>query len=228
MPLIVRGAATVLVLAASVSGAHAATPRDTLIQAAFGTHDKKQALSLINDALTQTQQMLAQNSANREAQLQQALGIGYRGQLTRSPADAKAAHRALETLVTVEPNNAEAQVAIAGWHLTAVGDLGNFLARTLLGASRDDGFAALDKAVAMGGNRAFFPAYAALIRIKLNTSDTATALHLAQRAASAQAPEQIDRILQRAAVRLIPDLQAGRGDDAARLAKQLLPFGTVS
>jgi hypothetical protein len=217
-----------LVFLAAATGAHAAAPRDTLIRAAFSTHDKTQALALVNEAIGQTQTMLAQNSGDREAQLQQALGIGYRGQLTRSPTDAKTARRALEALVAAEPRNPEVQLALAGWHLTAVGDLGNFLGRTLLGASRDEGFASLDRAVAMGGDRAFFPAYAALIRIKLNTSDTATALRLAQRAATMPAPTPIDRIIQRAAERLIPDLQAGHGDNAARLAKQLLPFGTIS
>ncbi len=212
----------------SAAGVSAATPRETLIRAAFMTHDKAEALTLVNQAYAQTRTTLAQAPGDSEAKLQQALAIGYRGQLSRSLGDAKAAHAALAALAAANPRDPEAQVAIAGWHLTAVGDLGNFLAQSVLGASRSAGLASLDRAVALGGNHAFFPGYAALIRIKLNSSDVAAALKLAQRSAAAQATTPIDRILQRAAVRLIPLLQAGDGAGASKLAAQLLPFGTLS
>jgi hypothetical protein len=220
--------ATAVAIVASATAASAATPREDLIRAAFLTHDKGQALTLVNQAIGSSQAILAQAPNDHEAKLQQALGIGYRGQLKRSPGDAKTAHTMLEGLVSADPRDPEAQVAIAGWHLTAVGDLGNFLARTLLGADRATGFAALDKSVALGGNRAFFPGYAALVRIKLDSSDTATPLRLAERAASAQAPGPIDRVMQSAAKRIIPMLQAGDGAGASKLAKELLPFGTLS
>jgi hypothetical protein len=217
-----------VVAVVSTAPVQAASPREELIRAAFATHDKSQALALVNQAIAESQSILAQSPGDREAKLQQALGIGYRGQLKRSPTDAKAAHSLLESLANSEPRDPEAQVAVAGWHLTAVGDLGNFLARTILGADRGTGFAALDKAVALGGNRAFFSGYAALIRIKLDSSDTAVALRYAQRAAGAQAPTPIDRVMQQAARRIIPMLQAGDGSGASKLAKQLLPFGTLS
>ncbi len=220
-------AATILVFAAT-AGVTATTPRDTLIRAAFLTHDKAAALTLVNQAYAETRAALAQAPNDGEARLQQALAIGYRGQLNRSLGDAKAAHAALLSLATANPRDPEAQVAIAGWHLTAVGDLGNFLARSVLGASRSAGLASLDQAVALGGNHAFFAGYAALIRIKLNSSDTAAALKLAQRAAGDAATTPIDRILQRAAIRLIPLLQAGDGAGASKLAAQLLPFGSLS
>jgi hypothetical protein len=212
---------------ACVAPSQAASPREDLIRAAFATRDKGQALALVDQAITDSQAILAQSPGDREAKLQQALGIGYRGQLKRSPTDAKAAHGLIQTLASSDPRDPEAQIALAGWHLTAVGDLGNFLARTVLGANRDAGFSALDKAVALGGNHAFFPGYAALIRIKLNSSDTAAALRLAQRAAAAPATSPIDRVMQRAAGRIIPLLQAGNGAAASDLAKQLLPFGSV-
>ena len=224
----VRSVAAIVITIAATASVSAATPRDTLIRAAFLTHDKPEAIALVGQAYAETKSTLAQSPNDAEAKLQQALAIGYRGQLSRSLGDAKAAHAALATLAAANPRNAEAQIAIAGWHLTAVGDLGNFLARSVLGASRAAGLASLDQAVALGGNHAFFSGYAALIRIKLNSSDTATALQLAQRSASNQATTPIDRILQRAAVRLIPLLQAGDGAAASKLAAQLLPFGSLS
>ncbi|HLZ79442.1 MAG TPA: hypothetical protein VKQ09_08900 [Sphingomonas sp.] len=227
MPSLLRSALAIALIAPLAVQAQAASPRDTLIRAAFATPDKAHALGLVNQAIAEANATLAQAPADHEAQLQHALGIGYRGQLTRSPSDARIAHHALEAIAAADPADAEVQIAVAGWHLTAVGDLGDFFARTLLGASRAQGLAALDRAVAMGGDRAFFPAYAALIRIKLDSSDTATPLHLAERAAAAPAPGTIDRVMQRAAIRLIPTLRAGQGAAASRIAKQLLPFGTV-
>ncbi len=228
MKLLYRGAAAIAITLVVPVSVGAVTPRETLIRAAFMTHDKAEALTLVNQAYAQTKATLAQAPGDAEAKLQQALAIGYRGQLSRALGDAKAAHAALAAFAAANPRDPEAQVAIAGWHLTAVGDLGNFLARSVLGASRAQGLASLDQAVALGGNHAFFPGYAALIRIKLNSSDTATALQLAKRSAGDQATTPIDRILQRAAVRLIPLLQAGDGAGASKLAAQLLPFGTLS
>ena len=228
MKFFVPGVAAIVLTVTATAGVSAATPRETLIRAAFLTHDKAEALTLVNQAYAQTRTTLAQAPNDGEAKLQQALAIGYRGQLSRSLGDAKAAHAALAALAAANPRDPEAQVAIAGWHLTAVGDLGNFLARSVLGASRAQGLASLDQAVALGGGHAFFPGYAALIRIKLNSSDTAAALKLAQRSAAAPATTPIDRILQRAAVRLIPLLQAGDGAGASKLAAQLLPFGSLS
>lgn len=227
MPSFLRISLAIALIAPLAVQAQATSPRDTLIRAAFTTPNKAQALGLVNQAIVEAGATLAQTPADHEARLQHALGIGYRGQLTRSPSDARTAHHALEAIAAADPADAEVQMAMAGWHLTAVGDLGDFFARTLLGASRAQGLAALDRAVAMGGDRAFFPAYAALIRIKLDSSDTATPLRLAERAATAEAPGAIDRVTQRAAIRLLPSLRAGDGAAAARIARQLLPFGTV-
>ena len=199
MPSFLRNSFAIALIASVAVQAQAASPRDTLIRAAFATPNKAQALGLVNQAIAEANATLAPDARRPEAQLQHALGIGYRGQLTRSPSDARTAHHALEAIAAAEPADAEVQIAMAGWHLTAVGDLGDFFARTLLGASRSQGLAALDRAVAMGGDRAFFPAYAALIRIKLDSSDTATPLRLAERAATAEAPGAIDRVTQRAA-----------------------------
>jgi hypothetical protein len=220
-------AITLVCSIAAPAAANASSPRDLLLRAAFVARDKSQALGFIGDALADTKTALAANANDREAKLQQALAIGYRGQLTRSLADAKAAHAALESLTAADPRNPETETALAGWHLTAVGDLGGFLARTVLGANKAAGLAMLDKAVALGGNRAFFPAYAALIRIRVDSGDTATSLALAQRAAAAATPSPLDRVMQSAAQKLLVPLKAGDGAGAARLAQQLLPFGQI-
>ena len=227
MRLLSRTACVVMLILASASPVLAATPRDTLIRAAFSTRDKASALALVTDALAQSSATLAHAPGDREAALQRALAVGYRGQLKRSAADAKRARAEFDALARADPRNAEVQVALAGWHLTAVGELGAFLARTVIGANRDTGYAALDRAMVLGGNRAFFPAYAALIRLRLDPKDTRTPLVLIDKAAASAAPTAIDRIMQRAAVRVGAVLRGGDPDQAETLTRSLLPFGQV-
>lgn len=217
-----------LVAIVAVAAPAAATPRETLLRAAFFTPNKAQAIALVQGALDETQAMLAKTPGDREARLQNALAIGYRGQLKRTLTDAKTARDAFVALSKAYPRDAEVQVAYAGWHLTAVTDLGPFLARSVLGASKDQGLAALQRSLALGGNRAFFPAFAALIRVRLDPKDTRSPLTLATTAMAAATPTPLDKVMQRAAQRVSVPLRAGDGAAADKLAKQLLPFGTVS
>lgn len=228
MNFLMRGMTAAAISVVATTSVAAATPRDTLILAAFMTRDKAQALSLVNQVYAETKNTLAQSPGDKEAKLQQALAIGYRGQLSRTLGDAKAAHAAFVALAAANPRDPEVQIALAGWHLTAVSDLGAFVAHSVLGASRSTGLTALNQAIALGGNHAFFPGYAALIRIKLDPSDVASALQLAKQAAGGQATTSIDRILQHAALRLLPSLQSGDGKAASKLAAQMLPFGSLT
>jgi len=205
-----------------------AGPRDLLVRAAFITHDKSQAIALVNGAIQSTDATLARTPGDREAKLQRAIALGYRGQLTRAVGDARASRDALIALARAYPRDPEVQIALAGWHLSVVADLGGFLGSTLLGASRDTGLQVLDKAVALDGKRAFFPAYAGLMRLRTNPKDTRTALALMERAAAATAPTPVDRITQASAGRVAALLRAGNTSGAVALAKQLLPFGTAT
>ena len=85
MSSFIRNALTIALIAPVAVQAQAISPRDTLIRAAFATPDKAQALGLVNQAIAEAGATLVQTPADHEAQLQHALGIGYRGQLTRSP-----------------------------------------------------------------------------------------------------------------------------------------------
>jgi hypothetical protein len=203
----------------------AATPREMLTQAAFQTTDKAAALTLVNQALAAAQAQLSANPHDHEAQMQRGVGIGDRARLTRSPGDAKAARQIFEAFLAANSHDPEANLAVASWHLDTV-DSG-FLATTMLGAKKDVGLAALDKAVALGGGRPFFTGFAAMMRIRLNPKDVATALHLAEQAAAAPAPTPLDRIAKRQAQALLIPLRAGDGRTASLLARKLLPFGRL-
>ena len=179
-----------LICAVALSAAPAAlaeTPRE-LLTAAFQTSDKARALSLIGQAISAADRILMTAPNDHEAVLQRAVAIGYRAKLTRSRADARSSLSAFEALAARNPRDAEAQMVIAGWHLDAIDQLGSFIARTVLGAKEQVGEAALGKAVALGGNRAFYSGLAALMRIRADHNDVAGALALAERAANAPAP----------------------------------------
>lgn len=203
----------------------AATPREMLTQASFQTPDKATALRLINQGLAAAEAILAHDPQDREAQMQRGVAIGDRGHLMRSPGDAKTARHIFETFLATNPRDPEAHLAIATWHLDTV-DAG-FFAATLLGGKKEIGLAELDKAVALGGGRPFFTGFAALMRIRLNPNDVATARSLAEQAAAAPAPTQLDRIAKHAAQAVLIPLRSGDGHTAALLARKLLPFGRI-
>jgi hypothetical protein len=203
----------------------AATPRELLTQASFQTTDKSAALALINQGLAMAEAMLTANPGDREAQMQRAVAIGDRAHLTRSPGDAKAARHMFEVFLAANPRDPEAHLAVATWHLDTV-DAG-FLATTVLGAKKEIGLSELDKAVALGGGRPFFTGFAALMRIRLNPRDVATARTLAEQAAAAPAPTMLDRIAKHQAQALLIPLRSGDGRTAALLARKLLPFGRL-
>lgn len=216
-------AATALV---AVAPAWAASPREMLIQAAFQTTDKKQALDLVTQAITVAEAELRANPRDKEAFLQRAMGIGYRAKLTRTPGDAKTSRHMFEQFASQFPRDPEAQMALGGWHLDAIAD--GFLTATVLGAKKGPGLEGIDKAAAYGGDHAFFKSFAALMRIRAEPKDIDPARTLAEQAARSSTPTLLDRIGKRAAEQLLVPLRAGDGKAAAQLARTLLPFGRLT
>jgi hypothetical protein len=225
----IHRALVVAVVACAITSPAAAaeTPREILMSAAFTVTDRAAALSRVDRALKLAEAAVKRDPKNQDARLQRAMAISYRGKLTRSRADVIAARREFEALAAADPRNAEVQLAIAGWHLESVGELGPLLARTALGARKATGVQALGRALALGGDRALFPALASLHRIQLDPGDVAGARRLAEIAIKAGATNPVDRIMQKQAAALLPALRAGDGKAAARAAKTLMPFGRV-
>lgn len=220
-----------IIRALSIAGALAAaapvmaSPRDTLLVAAFGPSDKARALELVRGARAEAAAQVARNPADGEAALQLAMATGYDAKLARGATDAKSARRQFETLVARHPRDPEPLLALAGWHLETVHTLGGFLAGTALGARKSLGLAALDRAVALGGPRPLATGFAALLRIMTDPADVATARRYAEAAAAAPATTPADRIIKTAAQRLLVPLRAGNGKAASALAEKLMPFG---
>ncbi|WP_260923783.1 hypothetical protein [Novosphingobium sp. 9] len=215
------------VLAAEPAPAAAQASRDLLTTAAFGTNDKVRALQLIAQATANADRALAVHPTDRESALQRAVAIGYRGKLLRSRSEVMASLAAFKALLVQDPRNPDVLMAIAAWHLGAVDQLGGLLARAALGARRDEGLAAMARAVELGGNEAFYPGIAALLQIRSDPKAVAKARRLAEVAATAQVSDPLDSVMKRAALTILPSLRAGDGKAAAALALKLLPFGRL-
>ena len=208
------------------TAAAAETPREWLTQASFFDRDIATARRHVEAATQAAGAILARNPRDGEAALMQATAIGYDAKLTGSRSQAIAARTAFEALIAHDPRNAEAQLALGAWHVGVVFKLGRFIGRAALGAQKPVGLAALDRAVALGGNRALFPGLSALLRLELDPSDP-RGLQLAEAASRSATPTPLDRIMQRAAVAILVPLRAHDEHATKIIAAQLLPFGQV-
>ena len=213
-----------LAVCLSAVPAQAQTARDILMQASFGGQPSAVALKQVETAHALASNRLRTDPGDSDAQLMAATAVGYRAKLTGSRSEAVAARKLFERLVGANPRNAEAQLALGAWHVGAVYRLGGFMARAALGGGKSTGLTALDRAVALGGNRAFYPGMAALLRLELDPGD-ARGRALAESCARAAAPTGLDRIVQRAVAAVLVPLRAGDTRRVKLMAAQHLPFG---
>lgn len=216
---------TLAVIAASLCVASPAIAadgaREQLTQASFGDRDRGTALKRVQGVLAGVR-----GEAGGEAALVRATALAYRAKLTGSRSDLADARKLYDTLVAAQPRNADVQLGLGAWHLSVVNKAGGLLGR-VFGASRAKGEAALDQAVALGGDHAFYPGLSALLRLKADPTD-ARGRQLAEQAARAGTATPLDRILQRAANALLTPLRTGRKDQVKAIAQRWLPFGAFS
>lgn len=217
-----RGIWAVAVAAAVYASPVAATEsaRDQLTQASFIDRDKGTALKRVQGVIGSVE-----GQTSVEAVLMRATAIAYRAKLTGSRSDLSASKKLYDALVQNSPRNAEVQLGLGAWHLGVLGKVGGLIGR-VLGANRSAGNAALDRAVALGGDRAFFPAIAGLLRIKADPND-ARGRQFIEQATKAATPTQLDRILDRNANTVLALLRAGKGKAAQEAAARLLPLGGI-
>ncbi|MGU3391080.1 hypothetical protein [Sphingomonas sp. M1A8_2b] len=208
----------------STMPAHAETPRELLTQAGFVDRDRGVALARIDKAAAVAGQALNRSPNDQEAAIMQAMANGYRAKLLGNRTQAIAARKQYEALVTRYPRNAEAQAALGAWHVGVIAKLGRFVGRAVAGAQKATGFEALDKSVALGGNRAMFAGLAGLLRLELDPND-ARGRALVETASKAPTPTAIDGFMRRAATAVLVPLHAGDANATKAMADKLLPFG---
>ncbi|USU09523.1 hypothetical protein NF700_04310 [Sphingomonadaceae bacterium OTU29MARTA1] len=212
--------------ALTVAPAAAESARDVLTQASFSARSKPAALQSIGEAERLAASVLARAPADREALLMQATARSYRAKMNGSRADAIAARKMFEALAAKAPLDPEPQLGLGAWHMGAVFKLGGMIGRAALGAQKSVGLAALDRAVAGGGNRAIYAGVAALLRLEQDAGDP-KGRALAEFASRAGAPTAFDRVMRRAAAAILASIQSGNAGATRTLAARLLPFGQI-
>jgi hypothetical protein len=215
---------TALAVAWTANAASAQSPREMLVTAAFHETDKAVALARIDRARTNAAALLARNADDQDAAMVQATALGYRAKLTGNRGEALAARKQFEGLVERFPRNPEASVALGAWHVGVISKFGRIVGRAAVGAQKGVGLASLDRAVALGGDRAMFLGLAGLLRLELDPNDT-RAHQLTEAAARGSTPTGIDRLFQRAAAAVLVPLRRGDRKAAQKLADRLLPLG---
>lgn len=218
------GASIAVCAIVSAIPACAETPRELLTQAGFVDRDRAVALARIEKAAAVAGQALSRSPNDPEAAIMQAMANGYRAKLLGNRSQAIAARKQYETLVTRYPHNAEAQAALGAWHVGVIAKLGRFVGRAVAGAQKATGLEALDKSVALGGNRAMFAGLAGLLRLELDPND-ARGRALVETASKAPTPSAIDGYVRKAALAVLVPLRAGDANATKALADKLLPFG---
>ena len=204
----------------------AETPRELLTQAGFVDRDRAVALAKIDRASQLAAQTLARSPGDQEAALMQAMALGYRSKLTGSRTQAIAARKQYEALVARFPRSAEAWAALGAWHVSVIGKLGALVGRAVAGAQRSIGYAALDRSVVLGGDRAMFPGLAGMLRLALDPED-ARGRALVQAASKAPAPTPVDGYVRRASNAVLATANSGNPKATKATADKLLPFGMI-
>jgi len=218
------GMMAAMTMAAVPLPAVAQTARDLLTQAAFQDRSQPAALARVDRARALALAAVQRMPDDQDAAVIAAGALAYRAKLTGSRTEAIEARKQLEAVATRFPRNAEAQIGLGGWHLGVIARVGRLVGRAMAGAQKGAGLAATDRAVSLGGNRAFFAGVAGLLRIETDPADP-RGRALLEQAAQAATPSGVDRIIQRSASAVLTSLKNGEAKTAAALADRLLPFG---
>jgi hypothetical protein len=214
-------AAAVLVAA---SPAAAQTPRDLLTAAAYQDSDVPAALSRIDRARAAALAAAQRAPDDQDAAVVAAIALAYRAKLTGSRSEAIAARKGLEVVAVRFPRNAEAQLGLGAWHLGVIAKVGRIMARAGAGAQKGVGVAAVDRAVALGGNRAMFAGIGGMLLIQSDPNDS-HGRELVEAASRGTTGTPLDRINQRAAAAVLAAIRRNDDPTARALANRLLPFG---
>ena len=214
--------------AARAAGNHVLAARSQLVAAAFQATTKEQALQMLDWALGDANAALQKNPADVDAVLQRALIIGYRGKLKKNAGDAKEARKDRETARAMAPDNALAWAALGGWHGDAIIDVGAMLAGMALGAKKGEATRNFETAIAKEPANPIYPAYYAIMLLRLDKDTTAKAQGLLQTAVGLKAHDGFESLMKTRAAQLLAPLKAGNPELARSLAVQLAPFGKIT
>jgi hypothetical protein len=202
--------------------------RARLSIAGYQTPDKARALALIAESEADFDAALARAPGNVEAQLQKAVAIGYRAQLTRGIGLAKDTRRRFEAIRAAHPENHLVWGALGGWHGGSIAAVGSFLAGTALGAKRAEMercyAQALKLAPGLPSTRTFF----AITLLDLDDANANRAAGVLKGLDGLPAQDGFEAMLKRQGLELAAALAKGDPAAAQATARKLKAFSRVS
>lgn len=201
--------------------------RAQLAIAGYQTSDKAQALAIVAAAEADFDKALAREPANVQAQLQKAVAIAYRAQLTKGLGLAKETRRRFEAIRTANPDNATVWGALGGWHGGAVATVGSFVASTMLGAHKDEMercyAQALKLAPAEPSTRVFY----AITLMDLDPANAPRAAAVLKGLDRLRASDGFEQLLKRQGLELATALAKGDATAAQATARRLKAFSRI-
>lgn len=202
--------------------------RAQLSIAGYQTTDKGRALALVGAAEADFDKALARDPGNVQAQLQKAVAIAYRAQLTRAIGLAKDVRRRFEAIRAAHPDNSLVWGALGGWHGGAVATVGSFVAGTVLGAKKAEMercyAQALKLAPGLPSTRVFF----AITLLDLDEANAARAAGLLKGLENLPAPDGFEAMIKRQGLELAAALARGDAAAAQATARKLKAFGRIA
>lgn len=220
--------------AAIAQGRAEATPaalvlagRSQLTIAAYETRDKAQALAQVQRAEADFDAALARNPGDFVAAMQKAVAIGYRAKLTRSPGLGKDARARFEAVRDAHPDYAIAWSAVGGWHAGAIATLGNFMAKTMLGAKSDEIERNFSQALKLDPTSPSLRTMYAMTLLDLDRDNAVKAASLLNGIAALPARDGFDALVRAQGVQLAASLKTGDARAAQALARRLQAFGML-
>lgn len=202
--------------------------RAELAIAGYQTTDKARALAIVAAAEADFDKALARDPASVSAQLQKAVAIAYRAQLTRGIGLAKDTRRRFETIRAAHPDNSLVWGALGGWHGGAVATVGSFVAGSVLGARKSEMercyAQALKLAPGLPSTRVFF----AITLLDLDEENAKRAAGLLKGLETLPAQDGFEAMIKRQGLELAAVLAKGDTSAAQATARKLKAFSRIA
>jgi tetratricopeptide (TPR) repeat protein len=202
--------------------------RAQLAIAGYQVTDKARALATVAAAEADFDKALARAPTNVEAQLQKAVAIAYRAQLTREIGLAKDVRRRFEAIRTAHPGNSLVWGALGGWHGGAVATVGSFLAGTALGAKKSEMERCYAQALKLAPSTPSTRVFFAITLMDLDAGNSARAAGLLKGLEGLPAQDGFEALLKRQGLELAAALAKGDASAAQVTARRLKAFSRIT
>jgi len=202
--------------------------RAQLSIAGYQTDDKARALAMVAAAEADFDKALARAPGNTQAQLQKAVAIAYRAQLTRGISLAKDVRRRFETILAAHPDNSLAWGALGGWHGGAVATVGSFLAGTALGAKKSEMERCYAQALRLSPGLPSTRVFFAITLLDLDAGNAARAAGVLKGLDGLPAADGFEAMLKRQGLELAAVLARGDARAAQATARRLKAFSRIA